>query len=258
MIQVRGIKKRLNGGRGSFVLNDANIDIPPKKIVAILGTNGAGKSTLLKLLSGVILPDGGTVSLHEGEDTGIHTLATHTHLRALYLDQNSERDLVPSMTIAENMYLAQIPGAVGSLRFPSRRSIHSMTEKAVASISLGLEMRMNEQVRVLSGGEKQGIVLARAFLSGSRWLLLDEFVSAMARDVAKRMMCHVRNITQEMGNYCVFVTHEADLAFEFADEFVFMHEGKVVANFKENSAKVHKEILLLYSRCFREYIHNEQ
>ena len=169
----------------------------------------------------------------------------------------SLRDLVPSLTIAENLSLAQIKGTRGSLRFPNRHEYRVDARNALSRISMGLDHRMNEQVRFLSGGEKQGLVLARALLFQSNFLLLDEFVSALAHNLASKMIALVSDIVKESRSYCLLVTHEIDLAFKYANQLIFLHNGKLIDNL-ENNTKSQQRIIELYAQFLKEYIKYEQ
>jgi putative tryptophan/tyrosine transport system ATP-binding protein len=252
MIRVEQVRKDFRSIKGAgFLLEDITFDIPERSVVAILGTNGSGKSTILKILAGELEPDGGQIICNKANDG---TNSFHS-LKRLYLDQHSGNDLVPTMTIRENLLLAQITHSVGSLRFPNTGDNKSAAINALNSISLGLDTRMNEQVRFLSGGEKQGLVLARAILYRSEMLLLDEFVSALAHNLAAAAIEIVQKLAHTVGTYCVLVTHEIDLAFRFADQLLFMHNGRLMANLS-NTPTSQKQIIDLYSHCLAEFIIN--
>jgi ABC-type uncharacterized transport system ATPase component len=254
MIEVKSLTKDFRTHKGAgFLLDNISFTIPERKLIAIIGTNGSGKSTLLKLLAGEIDRDSGEIFCQ----TRIDKMSEVRSLRPLYIDQDAGRDLVPSMSIGENLHIAQISGKMGTLRFPNRQEHRKAAVRALSKISMGLENRIGEQVRFLSGGEKQGLIIARAFLFQSKFLLLDEFVSALAHNLASRMVSIVRELVRESSCYCVLVTHELDLAFKYADELIFLHNGKLIANLK-NSRDSQKEIIDMYSNFLNEFINNDR
>lgn len=257
MIRVEGLTKDFRTYKGAgFLLGNISFNIPERKLVAILGTNGSGKSTLLKILSGAMNSDSGRVIYEQNGVNSLLSSSIHESLRTLYLDQDAGRDLVHSMTIAENLFLAEVKGSPGSLRFPNRRGFRDTAENALARITMGLEKRMQEQVRFLSGGEKQGLILSRALLFQSKFLLLDEFVSALSRDLAAKMLELVRDIVKGSDVLCLLVTHEIDFAFRFADRLLFLHNGKLLANV-ENDSSSQRKVISLYAECLKEYIADE-
>ena len=213
-----------------------------------------GKSTLLKLISGELEPDGGEILLETTESNGrpLKSANTISILHPLYLDQDSGQDIVPSMTLAENLYLGLIPGYAGSLMFPWKKENRLAAFTALSKISMNLENRMHEQARILSGGEKQGLILARALLSDSSLLLFDEFVSALTSDLACKLISLTKNIIVEKKIYGLFVTHEIDLAVRFADALIFLHNGKILRELTENIGSSRSEIISLYSFCLNE------
>lgn len=250
MIEVNGISKQFRADTGkSFSLRDVSISLRPGAMLAILGTNGSGKSTLLKILAGQLEPDRGTI---EYVAVGMRTLMLSDcqHPKRLYFDQDSGRDIVPSMRLWENVLLGYISSPVGSLRFPSKSIVRDRIKTALSTVALGLEHRMSEQARVLSGGEREGLVLARALLFGNDVYLLDEFTSSLTPELSHHYMSLVKSIMVREGKYGCFVTHEVPLAFLYADQFLFMHEGTVIMSSQENTEDVQREITALYAKCF--------
>jgi putative ABC transport system ATP-binding protein len=251
MIQVSGLSKdyRTVSG-GGFLLSDIRFTLQPKAITAILGTNGSGKSTLLKIIGGELDADSGSVNVdldNSNRDESADPLRN-----VLYLDQDAGRDLVLSMTIGENLELAQISSRTGTLRFPSRKLLRMQALDALSKVPLGLDKRLSQQVRSLSGGERQGLVLARALLLSPRVLLLDEFVSALARHLAVRMMAVVRDLVLQSRTYCAVVTHDIDLATRFADQIVFLHNGRLMDCFLVDGPSSRDRIVNLFSTCLKE------
>jgi putative ABC transport system ATP-binding protein len=135
------------------------------------------------------------------------------------------------MTIEENLLLAEctsfFPG-LGHLRKAGRRR---RVFEALARLNMGLEKRLHTQVRFLSGGERQGLVLAEALLSSAPVLLLDEFLASMDPLVGPQLLSTARQIAHEKGLTVVSVTHNVDHVLTEStpqDRVVMLHEGRVV------------------------------
>jgi len=111
---------------------------------------------------------------------------------------------------------------------------------------------MDRQASTLSGGEKQGLVLARALLCPTRVFLLDEFVSSLTTELAFKTLAVLKEVVRERRGYCAFVTHHLDLAFEFADYLVFLHNGRALTERVENAPDSQEEVIRLFATCLRE------
>ncbi len=250
MIRIDNLTKDFRSSTGAgFRLSGVSMCLEPGTMVGLLGTNGSGKSTLLKMISGELSPDGGCVEFLS--DVEAPQLISERG-GVLYLDQDSGRDIVPSMTVAENLFLSQISNPLGSLRFPGRHERRQVAAAAVERIPIGLEYRLDEQARFLSGGERQALVLARTLLLDSPILLLDEFTSALSLSLASTALSVVREAVQSGSKYCVFVTHYVELAFRFADALAFLHEGNLVYGLTPNTPESRSKIVDLYARYLRE------
>ena len=250
MIEVSGVTKEFRSELGlSFRLQPVQLVLRPGVMLAVLGTNGSGKSTLLRLLSGQLRPDSGTI---EHVDEGVRRPLTPDveHPKRLYFDQDSGRDIVPSMRLWENVLLGCIRGQAGALRFPGRQAIQGQVRKALCRVELGLEERVSEQARVLSGGQRRGLVLARALVFDNDIYLLDEFTSALTQELAQHYMSLIKSIIVERNGYCCFVTHEVPLAFKYADELMFIHGGEVVLPTTVNTVEAQQLVASLYARYF--------
>jgi iron complex transport system ATP-binding protein len=217
-----------------FTLEATSFQARPGELVAILGPNASGKSTLLKLISGALRPLSGRVLLN-GFSTG--NLDPRTRAQRIAVVQQESRLLFPSRVWE---FVLQGRHAHGrSLRFESADDI-IIARGALARV--GAEHLLDRWMDQLSGGEKQRVILARALAQQPLLLLLDE--PTLHLDVGAQMdfLEVLRRLAAQNHYTIVVVTHELNLAAEYADQVVLMQRGKVLRT-GSAAAVMQREIL---------------
>ena len=187
----------------------------------VLGANGSGKSTLLRLLAGELCPD-------EGDLKFPPELLRHRR----YVEQGVLRNLVPSMTILENMLLKV---RSGTQLLPSLRRTHSEEEissfrEALALFGMGLEKRLGDKVGHLSGGQQQAVVAAKVLAGKPRLLLLDEFTSALDHRTSKKVLDVVSHYAKTNGLTVLSVTHDLHQVEGRGDRLLVLDAGGIKAD----------------------------
>ena len=170
-------------------LDNANFELRRNEILEVIGDNGAGKSTLIKALCGAVIPDSGHILLG-GQPIHFKSPidARHAGIETVY--QNLA--LSPALSISDNMFLGREirkPGFMGTVLRRLDRS--GMQRKARASLSdLGLQtiQNINQAVETLSGGQRQGVAVARAATFGSRVIIMDEPTAALGVKESRRVL----------------------------------------------------------------------
>jgi len=197
-----------------------SIQVPSGEFVALLGTSGSGKSSLLNLIAGLDRPTAGTVVVDRRnlaelsrEDLAKHRLHT---VGMVFQSFN----LIPSMTVIENVELP--------LRFAeverSRRD--SLAREALERV--GLSRRLHHRPSELSGGEQQRTALARALINQPKLLLADEPTGNLDSRTGTEIMNLIRECNQALRMTVVMVTHERALAEQYVQRLIFLADGKVV------------------------------
>ena len=234
ILTARGLVKRY--GRVT-ALDHADFDLYPGEILAVIGDNGAGKSSLIKAISGAILPDAGEIRLDgkpvsfrspmEARDAGIETVYQNLALS-------------PALSIADNMFLGREirrPGPLGSvLRMLDRPAMEKIARDKLSELGLMTIQNINQAVETLSGGQRQGVAVARAAAFGSKVVIMDEPTAALGVKESRRVLELILEV-RSRGLPIVLISHNMPHVFEVADRIHIHRLGKrlCVINPKEYS-----------------------
>ena len=219
------------GAEPKRALRDINLQIDRGQWCNVLGPNGSGKSTLLRALAGELRPTSGDV-LIGGQP--VLTMSPFARARKLFtIEQDARANLVTSMTIEENLLIATCNSRYPGLSPARRRSRRRKMAEALERMGMGLEPMLNVQVRSLSGGERQAIVLAKALLNHVPIMLLDEFLAAMDPKVGPRLLGVARELASAHEITVICVTHNLGHVLRYGhddERIVLLREGKVVTD----------------------------
>jgi simple sugar transport system ATP-binding protein len=227
LLEARGIEKSYGHVRA---LQEADFDVRPSEVTALVGDNGAGKSTLIKILSGTVQPDGGEIRF-EGRPVVIHSPldARRMGVETVYQDLALAEDLDP----AANLFLGREvmrPGLLGKLGLLDKPA---MRDRATTSFgTLGIDLPdMDVEVGMLSGGQRQTVAVSRAATWASRVIFMDEPTAALGVVQAERVLDLVRRI-RESGKSVVLISHNLPQVFQVADRIQVLRLGRRVATFR--------------------------
>ena len=201
-----------------FTLEALSFQAKPGEVVAILGPNASGKSTLLRLISGELEPLSGRIFLN---GFGTRDLPVKTRAQRIAMVQQESRLLFPSR--AWEFVLQGRHPYGGGLRFESEEDI-GIANNALAQV--GATHLADRWMDKVSGGEKQWIILARALAQQPLLLLLDEPTLHLDIGAQVDLLESLRGLAAQNRYTVVVVTHELNLAGEYADQVVLMHRGK--------------------------------
>ncbi len=214
---------------GVRAVDHVSIDLFPGEVVGLLGHNGAGKSTLIKAISGAVTPDHGTIELEgravhfrspeEGRNAGIETVYQNLALS-------------PALSIADNMFLGRElrkPGWTGSLfRRLDRARMARIARDKLSELGLLTIQNIHQSVETLSGGQRQGVAVARAAAFGSRVVIMDEPTAALGVKESRRVLELMLDVKRR-GLPIVLISHNMPHVFEVADRIHIHRLGKRIA-----------------------------
>ena len=226
ILQAKGLNKRY----GKVVaLDNADFDLMPGEILAVIGDNGAGKSTLVKALCGAVIPDTGTIEL-DGKVVNFRSPieARMAGIETVY--QNLA--LSPALSIADNMFLGREirkPGFVGEwLRLLDRSAMQRKAREKLSELGLMTIQNINQSVETLSGGQRQGVAVARAAAFGSRVVIMDEPTAALGVKESRRVLELMLDV-KKRGLPIVLISHNMPHVFEVADRIHIHRLGRRLA-----------------------------
>ncbi len=239
MLKLEHINKTFNEGTidEKILFSDFNLSIKKGDFVAVVGSNGSGKTTMLNIVSGDIMPDSGSVIL-DGEDISKQKNYKRAK-RIARVFQNPSVGTCPSMTIFENMSIADNKakryGLTAGLNNKRKEEYKSQLE----ILGMGLENRLNTKAGALSGGQRQALSLIMATLVRPELLLLDEHTAALDPKSGDIVMELTEKIVREKQITTLMVTHNLRYAVEYGTRSIMMHEGDIVLDISGDDKKAY-------------------
>lgn len=220
ILEATGIKKTyLTGDVGTEVLKGVDVSVEEGEFVAVLGESGSGKSTLLYILAGIDSPSEGRVELlgRDLSEVSDEELAAMRRREVSFVYQFD--NLVPHLTTYENIILP--------LRLDGKKEKDCAEKVMDACRFLGIEERLNNLPRQLSGGEQQRAALARALATDPKLIFLDEPTGSLDKERGRQVMELLARINREKGVALVMVTHSAAHA-AYASRRIELEDGRIV------------------------------
>ncbi|MFN3147608.1 MAG: ATP-binding cassette domain-containing protein [Paracoccaceae bacterium] len=223
ILQGKNLVKRY--GRVT-ALDHCDFELYPGEILAVIGDNGAGKSTLIKAVSGAVVPDSGEVFL-EGKPVHFHSpLDAREHgIETVY----QQLAMSPALSIADNMFMGRElrkPGIRGSIfRQLDRPAMEKFAREKLNELGLMTIQNIRQAVETLSGGQRQGVAVARAAAFGSKVIILDEPTAALGVKESRRVLELILDV-KKRGIPIVLISHNMPHVFEVADRIHIHRLGK--------------------------------
>jgi fructose transport system ATP-binding protein len=223
VIQAKNLVKRY--GRVTAI-NGSDLELYPGEILAVIGDNGAGKSSLIKALSGALIPDSGEIwidgkqvhfrSPMEARDAGIETVY-------------QTLAVAPGLDIADNLFLGREErkaGVLGSVfRMLDKAHMKSEAKRHMSELGIATLQNIGQPVESLSGGQRQGVAVARSAAFGSKVVILDEPTAALGVKEGNRVLQLIRDV-RDRGLPVIFISHNMPHVFEVADRIHIQRLGK--------------------------------
>ena len=214
ILTARGLSKRY----GQVVaLNQADFDLYPGEVLAVIGDNGAGKTSLIKALTGAVIPDHGEITL---DGKTIHFRSPQDARVAGIETVYQNLALSPALSIADNMFLGRelrVPGVLGSwFRMLDRKRMQKVARDKLSELGLLTIQNINQPVETLSGGQRQGVAVARAAAFSSRVVIMDEPTAALGVKESRRVLDLINDV-RKRGLPIVLISHNMPHVFEVAD-----------------------------------------
>ncbi len=228
MLELSNICKTFNRGTidEKVLFSDFNLTIEDGEFVGVIGSNGSGKTTMLNIISGDVKTDSGSVILDGERLDGKKNFRRAKKIGRVF--QNPSMGTCPSMTIWENMSIADNKAKVFGLSFGLNKQRKDFYRSQLELLGMGLENRLNTPAGSLSGGQRQALALIMSTMVRPDLLLLDEHTAALDPKSSDTVMMLTEKIVREKQITTLMVTHNLRYAVEYGTRTVMMHEGKAI------------------------------
>lgn len=236
MLELKEIRKFYHPGTVNemCLFQDFSLTIKEGEFVSVVGSNGSGKTSLLNIICGSIDTDGGRILINGQDITKEKDFVRHRKIGRVF--QDPSKGTCPSMTILENMSIADHKGKGYGLGRSVRKGKMNEYRELLRGLNLGLEEKLYTKVGALSGGQRQTLALLMATMSPIEFLILDEHTAALDPKTAELVMELTGRIVKEKKLTTIMVTHNLRYALEYGDRLLMMHQGKAVLD-KSGSEK---------------------
>ena len=225
VLEARGLVKRYGH---VTALDGTDFELYPREILAVIGDNGAGKSTLIKALAGALIPDEGQIFLN-GQQVHFHSpIDARRHgIETVYQDLA----VAPALNIMENIFLGREirrPGVLGSVfRMLDKKRMLNDTVRYMQDLKIGIRS-MNQRVETLSGGQRQGVAVARSAAFAKNVVIMDEPTAALGVKESGMVVELIKRV-RDRGLPVILISHNMPQVFELADRIHIQRLGRRIA-----------------------------
>jgi putative ABC transport system ATP-binding protein len=212
-------------------LRNISLQVGDKEFCSVIGSNGAGKTTLLSAIAGDVLPESGRIILSGRDVTGLSA-----ERRARLVARVFQDPLAGScgdLSVAENLAIASRRGRWRGLRDALARPRLRFIFERVAELNIGIEHRLGQPMRSLSGGQRQALALVMATLAPSSVVLLDEHTAALDPANAEFVLELTATLARRFGLTVLMVTHSMRQALDVGSRTIMLHEGEIVLDMRD-------------------------
>lgn len=246
MLTIDKLSKSFNTGTENEVkvFKDFNLHINKNECTAILGANGCGKSTLFNIISGVTTAEGGEITIN---GRNINNLKENERAQFIgRVHQDPSKGVSPSLTILENISLSDKKCKKFTLRRLINKNRVENYKEILKTLDLGLENKLDTEVKYLSGGQRQSLSLMMATIIKPELLLLDEHTAALDPKTSRLIMEKTRELIQTQAITTMMISHNVNDAIKFSDRIIMLDRGSVVLDVR-NGQITEKELMEIYN-----------
>jgi simple sugar transport system ATP-binding protein len=222
LISVRNLHKWYSG---VHALKGVNLDVPSGQVCGLVGDNGAGKSTLIKILAGVHRPDRGEIRI---DDRLVQITSPKRAMKLGIETIYQDNSMVPTMSIARNLFIGREPllVAFAGLGLIDHQRMRQEAMRAISDVDLHVRSA-DALLSELSGGQRQGVAIARAMHFKSRVMILDEPTNHLSIKETAKVLAFVRRLPAQ-GITAILISHNLQHVFQSCDRIVAMARGEIV------------------------------
>jgi len=228
MIELQHITKVFNRGQVNEVtaLNDVSLTVQKGEFVVVIGSNGSGKSTLFNIIAGAETPTNGNVIIDNKDVTKLHEYKRSQWIARVF--QNPLSGTAPELSIIDNFRLAALRTTQKKLVIGVNDAFKKTVRDKIATLGMGLENKIEQQMGSLSGGQRQALTLLMSVMDKTDILLLDEPTAALDPRSANTILQTADALIKQYHLTAILITHNLKDAYQYGNRLVQMNEGKVL------------------------------
>ena len=228
MIELQHITKVFNRGQVNEVtaLSDVSLTVQKGEFVVVIGSNGSGKSTLFNVIAGAESPTEGKVLIDNKDVTKLHEYKRSQWIARVF--QNPLSGTAPELSIIDNFRLAALRTTQKKLVIGVNDAFKKTVRDKIATLGMGLENKIEQQMGSLSGGQRQALTLLMSVMDKTDILLLDEPTAALDPRSANTILQTADALIKEYHLTAILITHNLKDAYQYGNRLVQMTEGKIV------------------------------
>ena len=228
MLELKNINKNYNPGTVNelCLFENFNLTIQDGEFLSVVGSNGSGKTSMLNIICGTIPVDSGSILVSGTDIVNQKDYIRHRRIGRVY--QDPSKGTCPSMTILENMSIADNKGKGYGLGRGVNKARAEHYREMLRDLNLGLENQMETKVGSLSGGQRQTLALLMATMNPIEFLILDEHTAALDPKTAAKVLAATDKIIERDHLTAIMITHNMKDAITHGNRLIMMHEGKII------------------------------
>lgn len=250
MLELQNISKYYNPGtiNEMCLFNNFSLSVNKGEFVSVVGSNGSGKTSMLNIICGSIDIDGGKILINNKNITRMKEFERNKVIGRVY--QNPSMGTCPTMTILENMSIADNKGKTFGLGRGTNKARINFYKEQLKQLNLGLEDKLNIKVGSLSGGQRQAMALLMATMTPIDFLILDEHTAALDPKTADLIMELTDKVVKEKELTTIMVTHNLRYAIDYGNRLIMMHQGNAIfdKNAEEKAETKVEDILKMFNQ----------
>lgn len=260
MLKLENVHQKFEVGtvNEKHVLHGIDLNVNEGDFITIIGGNGAGKSTMLNAISGSNMITSGKILIDNVDLT-----KAPEHKRAKYIGrvfQDTRMGTASDLTIEENLAIAYRRGKTRTLRLGITNREKELYKRMLAELDLGLDKRLKDKTRYLSGGQRQALTLLMATFHHPKLLLLDEHTAALDPKTAKKVLELTVKIVGENNLTALMVTHNMRDALRIGNRLIMLHKGQIILDISgEEKEKLDvPDLLAMFEQASGEEMSNDR